>query len=60
MCGEVTEGFASIVEASKGMCWSADKSYLGHTLHIELMEGAVVSPAGLDELSWGLRSHSRP
>lgn len=30
MCCEVTEGFVSIVEAGEGMCWSADKSYVGH------------------------------
>ena len=46
MCVEVTEWFTYIVQAGKGMCWSADKSYLGHPLHIELMEGAFVVPAG--------------
>ncbi len=54
----MTEGFASIVEAGKGMCWGADKRYLEHPLLIELMEGAFVSPAGQDELSLGC-SHSR-
>ncbi len=46
MRGLVTEGFASVAEAARGMCLRADKSYLGHPLHIELIGGAIVLPAG--------------
>lgn len=36
------------------MCWSADKSYLGHPLHIELMEGGICVACEIRWVIWGL------